>query len=516
MLVLTKLESLVLTQATTHSLDVVCNNQNTMKIKISIIIILLSINYAFAQNDSIDSFIESQMTLRKIPGLQLAIVKNNELVKVKSYGLANIEDSIAVDNETVFSINSITKAFVGVSVMQLVEQGKLDLNTEISTYLSDLPNTWKPLTLKQLFTHTSGLPIIMNKDTGDLISDNGIEASWELAKTLPMRSGPNTKFEYNQLGYALIGMIIDKVSGEPFTDYIIENQLRKVGMKRTEEAGFSNLNNVIPHSARRYTYYYGQNISNIKPAIFPTILQATAGMGSTATEIANWVIALQTGSLLSQQSSLEVLWTPATLTNGKTQGFNDLLNGYALGWPVANRSEHPAAAPAGGNRAAFFVYPNDSLSIVVLTNLMGGLPSKFIDEIAGYYIPDMKVENGFGLPASIKILCKELELNGYDKSIAISRQLQKTEEIKFTEDNLNTWGYKLIAINKIEKALEIFKLNVHFFPESGNTFDSLAETYALLGMNSDALKNYEIALKLNPSNSNANNQIEKLKEKLKN
>ena len=104
---------------------------------------LFSINYAFAQKDSIDSFIESQMTLRKIPGLQLAIVKNNELVKVKSYGLANIEDSIAVDNETVFSVNSITKAFVGVSVMQLVEQGKLDLYAEISTYLSDLPNTWK-------------------------------------------------------------------------------------------------------------------------------------------------------------------------------------------------------------------------------------------------------------------------------------------------------------------------------------------------------------------------------------
>ena len=166
-----------------------------MKIKISIIIIILSINYAFAQNDSIDGFIESQMTLRKIPGLQLAIVKNNELVKLKSYGLANIEDAIAVDNETVFSINSITKAFVGVSVMQLVEQGKLDLNVEISTYLTDLPKTWKSLTLKQLFTHTSGLPIIMNKDTGDLISAEGIESSWELAKTLPMTSEPNTKFE---------------------------------------------------------------------------------------------------------------------------------------------------------------------------------------------------------------------------------------------------------------------------------------------------------------------------------
>ncbi len=226
------------------------------KIFFLLIISSLSIN-AFSQNDSIDTYIESQMTLRKIPGLQLAVVKNNEIVKTKSYGLANIQDAIAVDDETVFSINSITKAFVGVSVMQLVEQGKLDLNAEISTYLPDLPNAWKSLTLKQLFTHTSGLPRILKGSHADLISDKGIEASWELTKTLPMVSEPNTEFKYNQLGYVLIGKIIDKVSGESFTDYIIENQFRKVGMKRTEEAGFSNLNNMVPHSARRYTFDYG-------------------------------------------------------------------------------------------------------------------------------------------------------------------------------------------------------------------------------------------------------------------
>ena len=475
----------------------------------------LSINYAFAQNDSIDSFIGSQMTLRKIPGLQLAIVKSNELVKMKSYGLANLEDSIAVDNETIFSINSITKAFVGVSIMQLVEQGKLDLNAEISTYLYNLPETWKSTTLLQLLTHTSGLPHILSNDIGGLISDEGIEASWEMVKTLPKISEPNTEFDYNQLGYVLIGMIIDEVSGQPFTNYIIENQLRKVGMNRTEEAGFSNLNNVVKHSAKRYAFYDEENISNIKSEFYPSMLQTAAGMGSTAKEIANWIIALQTGSLLSEPSSLKTLWTPAILNNGETQGWNNLLNGYALGSPVVMRSEHPAVAPTGGNRASFFIYPEDDLSIIVLTNLVGGLPSQFIDEIAGYYIPDMKEENGFGLPHFIRILWEELELKGYKKAIPVAEELQKNKKIEFTESNLNSWGYKLIE-KDVEKALEVFKLNVHFFPESGNAFDSLGETYALLGMNSEAIKNYKIALKLNPSNSNAENQIKKLKEKLKN
>ena len=483
---------------------------------LSIIIILsLSIN-VFSQNDSIDNYIESQMAFRKIPGLQLAIVKNNQIIKRESYGLANLEDSVVVDNETVFSINSITKAFVGVAIMQLVEEGKLEVNNEISTYLPDLPEAWKFITLRQLLTHTSGLPHILANDVGDLISNKGIEASWELVKTLPMISQPNTKFDYNQLGYLLIGMIINKVSGKSFIDYITENQLRKVGMKRTEEAGFSNLNNVVQHSARRYTYYYGPTISNIRSEVYPTLLQTAAGMGSTAEEMANWIISLQSGILLSKKSSNDELWKPAILNNAQTQGFNDLLNGYALGWPVANRSEHPAYAPAGGNRAAFFIYPNDDLSIIVLTNLMGGLPSKFIDEIAGYYLPDMKVENGFDLAPSIKILLKELELKDYEKSISIAEEIQKNEKITFSESDLNSAGYTLIEKNKMDKALAIFKLNAHLFPNSGNVFDSLAETYMLLEMDYEALKYYEIALKINPENRNAKKQIEKLNKRSKN
>jgi CubicO group peptidase (beta-lactamase class C family) len=487
-----------------------------MKLITSIIIVTLTINCAFSQNDSIDTYIESQMTFRKIPGLQLAIIKNNEIVKTSSYGLANIEDSIAVDKETIFAISSITKAFVGVSVMQLVEQGKLDLNAEISIYLNDLPEEWKSLTLFQLLTHTSGLPLILRSDVGDLLSFEGIEASWELAKTLPMVSNPNSEFSYNQLGYMLIGMIIDKVSGQSFASYIIENQLRRVGMKRTEEAGFSNPRSMIKHSARGYTFYYDGNLSNIKSDYLPPKLQTASGMGSTAEEIAHWIIALQRGALLNQPSSLKTLWTPAILNNGKTQAWNNLTNGYALGWPVVNRSEHPAVAANGGNRTSIFIYAEDDLSIIVLTNLMGGIPSQFVDEIAGYYIPEMKVKNGFGFPFSIKNLAENLNLSGYKNSIEIAEQLQKEEKIKFKERDLNNWGYNLIQKNETGKALEIFKLNVYLFPESGNTFDSLAEAYALLEMKSEALKNYEIALRINPANTNAKKQIEKLKENWQN
>jgi len=111
-------------------------------------------------------------------------------------------------------------------------------------------------------------------------------------------------------------------------------------------------------------------------------------MSSTATEMAYWVIALQKNDLLNEQS-MTALWKPAVLNNGKTAGFNALLNGYAAGWPVIGRKDHPAVAPVGGGRAALFIYPKDNLSIIVLTNLSGAVPDSFIDELAGLFIPGM-------------------------------------------------------------------------------------------------------------------------------
>jgi CubicO group peptidase (beta-lactamase class C family) len=489
------------------------NIARIMKASVLSISLFVGLTSNWVKADEIDDFMRAEMAERKIPGLQLAVVKNSKIVKTASYGLANIQDAVAVDDDTVFSINSITKAFTGVAVMQLVEQGKLELSAKISKYLPDLPVEWHNVTVKQLLTHTSGLPDIMDSNTAKLISDEGAKASWELVKKRALDFKANSQFRYNQTNYLLIGKIIDNVSGQNFIDYITQNQLRKAGMKRTEEAGFSNLHDVIAHSARRYTYYYGSGeIANIKAADFPAFLRATAGMSSTAKEIANWVIALQNGELLSKPSSIETLWTPAVLTNGKTQGFNNLLNGYALGWPVVDRLEHPAVAPAGGNRAAFFVYPEDDLSIVVLTNLMGGLPSHFIDEIAGFYIPQMKAKNGFGLPPAIKVLWKELESKGYEKAVPLAKELQQTHQLKFEEDALNTWGYKLIEQKQQQQALAIFKLNTYLFPLSANTHDSLAETYWLLGHTQKAVEHYKKVLGLKPDNKHAKEQLKKLKK----
>jgi len=345
-------------------------------------------NSIFAQSDKIDVFVNTEMQKRKIPGLQLAIVKNGKIIKTANYGLANVHDSIPVSNQTLFTINSITKAFTGIAIMQLVEAGKLNLSSPVSKYLSDLPVSWNNVTIQQLLSHTSGIPDIVDEEESILISPYGEAAAWKQVQTLPIDFKPGEKFSYNQTNYLLLGRIITKLSGMHFTEFIIKEQLIKAGMSKTIRAGFGATKDVVMHAAGGYRYSQGKLVNMF--FAFPLSLQTAAGMSSTASEIADWIIALQNNQLLKEKSSMVALWTPAILNNGKNAGFSDLLNGYAAGWPIVTRPKHSAAAAVGGGRSALFVYPNDNLSIIILTNLSGASPELFIDEIAGMYMEDMK------------------------------------------------------------------------------------------------------------------------------
>jgi CubicO group peptidase (beta-lactamase class C family) len=355
--------------------------------------ILLTTTYV--HGDELDDFIHKIMEHKKIPGLQLAIVKNNKIVRTGNYGVSNVQDSVPVSDKTIFPINSMTKLFTGVAIMQLAEQDKLVLTAPISTYLSDLPTKWGTITTKQLISNTSGLPDIMTGRGLELISLKAQDA-WEKVKTLPFESPTNSKFAYNQTGYILLGMIIEKLSGQPFVDFITEQQLQKVNMNKTILSGFAYPQHSIPNQARQYRYDNNGKLNNIS-GNWPSFLTPAAGMSSTATEIAQYAIALQEGKLFEKSTSLAQLWSPQILNNGKIGGFGNLQNGYALGWQVIARDKHSAVSSSGANASTLIIYPEDNLSIVVLGNLSGGEPIFFIDEIAGFYIPEMRRKNGWVL-----------------------------------------------------------------------------------------------------------------------
>ncbi|WP_448563373.1 serine hydrolase [Thalassotalea ganghwensis] len=458
--------------------------------------------------DEIDDYLVDIMKKKNIPGLQLAIVKDNKIIKTGAYGLSNIQDQVAVKEHTPFPIFSMTKAFTGVAIMQLAEQGKLSPSDKISTHLDGLPEAWQEVTIRQLLSHTSGIPKILNGNGVDLIANGQPDPAWQEVQTLPMRFETNTRFEYNQTGYILLGKIIDKLSGQPFVDYIQQNQLAKVDMPITLAAGFGHTSGIVPNQARPYVCCIQGQLQTLQ-IIFDPFFRTAAGMSATATELAKYTIALQQEKLLDSKH-LKELWTPTRLKNGETAGFSQLENGYALGWQTILREQHPAVSASGGDSNSTVIYPEDNLAIVVLTNKLGSLPIFFIDEIAGFYFPEMKAENGWGLSKDLFKLFKDMEAHGFDQAITLAEKMKSTA--KFDVQEINLWGYQYLNKKAFAKAIEIFKLNVHLFPDNANAYDSLGEAYAMFGDREKAIANYQKVLELLPNNKNALKQIALLKQ----
>lgn len=457
-------------------------------------------------NAKAEALLRREMSERRIPGIQAAVVKDGKIVLLSSVGTADLQSATRVTNKSVFGIYSCTKAFTGVAIMQLVEDGKLDLNAPASQYLDRLPAAWQTVTIRQLLTHVSGLPNILralDPVTYGFESGSDEETVWAKTKTMPLEFPPGERFSYNQTNYALLGKIIDKLSRKPFAQVFRERQFAVAAMSHT---GFGDSRDVIPNKVRTYARVNqsdGQKLPAEKLvhdyAEFPPFRRTASGMNSTAEDLARWLIALQQGKLLRTQSALQTLWTAGNFNNGSPAQ-------WALGWVTKPRPQHRAVIATGGGRTAIIVYPENRLAVVVLTNLAGSFPEEFVDELAGFYNPEISAAD------PVTALRMELRQRGYEHAIEVFNKLkQKNAAFRPLERDLNDWAYRrLNGGGKPKEALEIFKLNVYLYPNSANVYDSVAEAYAVNGQRDLAIQNYKRSLELDPNNTNAVRQLKKL------
>jgi CubicO group peptidase (beta-lactamase class C family) len=338
--------------------------------------------------EAVRQYLQKEMARRNVPGMQVAVIQHRKIVFLTAMGLANIDHRVPVIDNTVFSIASATKAFTGVALLQLVERHQLDLAAPVSRYLDGLPATWRTVTIRQLAAEISGLPSFVNNNTGQLIVDGDAEASWTEVQSLPMEFAPGNQVSYNQTNYALLGKVIDKVAGKPFTEFIKQEQFDVVGMPHTR---FGNDGDPTPGNAKTYSSMRSGNGQLGRTAAlhsiamdYPPILRTAAGIQSTARDIAHWIIALQEGRLLKDKASLETMWTAVRPAHGESGSWV-----WSIGWPVLIRPLHPEYGASGGEKAALAIYPNDDLSVVILTNLQGASPEQILDKVAAFFVPDL-------------------------------------------------------------------------------------------------------------------------------
>src|ERR1044072_1921925 len=176
----------------------------------------------------IDRIVSEQMSANKIPGVSLAVLRKGKIGLLKSYGLANVEHQVPVKPETIFQSGSIGKQFTAAAIMILVQDGKISLDDKISKYIADVPPGWKDITVRHLLNHTSGLGDYPAEI--DLRRDYTEDEFLDSFKKAPLDFVPGSKWNYSNVGYVTLGILIRKVTGKYYGDFLQERIFQPLDM----------------------------------------------------------------------------------------------------------------------------------------------------------------------------------------------------------------------------------------------------------------------------------------------
>jgi CubicO group peptidase (beta-lactamase class C family) len=333
-----------------------------------------------ARGDSVDDFVLRQMRRQHVPGLSLAVVKDGKLVKAKGYGLANVETRAPATTRTVYQIQSMTKPFTAMAVMLLEQEGRLGLEDPVGRYLPGAPDAWKGITLRHLLTHTSGIKDYINEPTQSLRLDVADEEVFRAAAPRPLNFQPGQRYAYSNTNYHLLGMIIHKLSGKPYGEFLRERVFEPLGMNDTRVLS---LTEVIPNRASGYVWEGGA-LRNGDYVAGSVLAYAGGGLRSTVLDLAKWDAALHSGKLLKREI-LERMWAAPHLNDGSQSE-------YGFGWGLGQARGHRFVSHTGGHLTGFTTiilrYPDDGLTVVALTNQRGGSnPNAIARGVANLYLP---------------------------------------------------------------------------------------------------------------------------------
>jgi len=343
----------------------------------SIVVSFSSLGFAADQPDAVDAYVHSEMARQRIPGLALLVSRSGQVIRAQGYGLANVELHVPVQPVTIFQSGSVGKQFTATAVMMLVEEGKISLEDSLTKYFPDAPATWKQVTIRELLSHTAGFTdypkdFNMRKDytEADLL---------KLVEKIPLAYPPGTSWSYSNLGFLTLGLVIHKVTGKFYGDFLQERIFGPLGMDNTRIISEAD---IVPNRAAGYRLVKGElkNQEWVSPTVNTT---ADGSLYFSILDLAQWDAALYTEKLL-KRSSLDQMWTVARLRNGQPNSGH-----YGFGWFIETKQGHHVVEHAGswqGFETQISRYVDDRLTVVVLTNLADAKPENFADKVAEMYL----------------------------------------------------------------------------------------------------------------------------------
>lgn len=351
--------------------------------------LLLSLTLQAGSQDSavfaarVDTLMAEVMAERHIPGAAIAVIQGNRVLLRRNYGLVSVELDTPVRPGSVYLLASITKTFTTLGIMLLAEEGRLHLDSTIARYLAPVPAAWNGITVRHLLTHTGGLRDRFEaRRDGRFFMEYTTGQMRQAAEATPVDTTPGSRFQYSDQGYFLLGQIIEKVSGQSYRQFLQERIFHPAGMTASTTLDQREL---VKERVPSYILRQGQPAPAQRSYQFGLV--SHFGILSTADDLASYALELIRGSLVTPGIG-DQMWTPGTLAGGKPLRAGAVL--FGMGWFLEPFAGHRTAYHPGSTGTGLFLAPDDSLAVVVLTNLeqlSGSDPTGIAREIAGVYAP---------------------------------------------------------------------------------------------------------------------------------
>ncbi len=354
----------------------------TMYIKlvcfITVLLIMMSVTMFGQEKEKMVKKIFAEFSGNK-PGVSAAVFHNGKIVFTYVSGLADLEKGTLIKPETNFRLASFSKQFTAMCVLILKEEGKLKFTDNLCNFFPDFPEYGKKITVKNLFNHTSGL-----LDYEDLLTDTVYQVLD--SDVLKIMKGVDstyfetgTEFRYSNTAYALLAMIVEKVSGQKFSQFLKEKILSPLGMDNS--VAFRKGESEVPN--RAYGYAQKDNTFVFSDQSTTSAVWGDGGLYSSTLDIFKWDQALYTEKLVKKETLMEA-YTPNILPNGKNSG-------YGYGWYIGtyrglNRVYH--TGDTCGFRTVFQRYPEKNFAVVVLVNRREPEMMKYADQLTDLFLLD--------------------------------------------------------------------------------------------------------------------------------
>jgi CubicO group peptidase (beta-lactamase class C family) len=462
---------------------------------------LVFLTSCYAQNKSkiknieslesnVDALVKQYQDLDIFSGIVLVAEKGSPKYH-KAFGLANRETNTANTINTKFDIGSMNKSFTKTIILQLIEEGKLNVTDKLGQYISGFPEiAANKITITDLLNHSSGYTDYWGEDFDELsIDQKRLSGLVERIKKLRLEFEPGTERAYSNSGYVLLGAIIEKITNKTYHQNVVDRILKPLNMTETYVID----KNKVPNRAIGYYKDMKGNIYNNLG--FAEVPNPDGGFHSTPSDIVKFYSEYFYGATLLSKATKNNEAFFGSIAKRKTTGEASLMAG---GFPGAN--------------TAYLEIMRDEISIIVFANMDEPVGEQLATGILALVRGETPITPS--LPANQNVYNHYVK-HGIDY---VEEHFSELTLNFHSEDPkgmiLNGIGYDFLREGKKEEALKFFQLNVKLFPEDANLWDSLGEVHFKLQDNVKALEYYEKALAMDPYMESAKEMINKIKKKM--